>query len=1355
MQKTPVKTPNRIPTRTPNKTPNKSSTPKNKTQLAAEHASTKDEISSLQIPEIKDGPNARVLRLQQSTATNFLGFTSFPNLRSLDLNETLSSLSNTSIIVALRSLFIKCINGRDISSDVIISSFNYSGLVTVALRQGMNPELNPNPEIALQDSIEYLSKADPKQVLPDSDSSLYSIEEKDDQKLITVNIKGDFYSWYILDTECRWKSLNGIKTLNNSNPNANANVQENTNSILSRLNYPLKCEVRNASIKNGKNGMKSCTIYIPEYDNKYHVYAEINGDPNEGRILSLKAPLSANVEWKYKDDGTVINQSTHILPLTPNEVGRVIECDVTLADGYPTTKLFSAPIKPGEFRFRSIRLQGELVEGDEIEFDVSTKGTKAKFIGIRILRSSKHGEWEHIAFISSNNEGNQEQNNSTENQEQNENTQNSSNNSPSKTEQRSANNSPSKTEQRSANSTPKKSPNSSPKRSRSNSPRKIPDPSEVNQKLKYRLTVYDIGCVIRAVCITDGAGPPLMLTSNERVQPSRPQFTDPNIYGAGAVGMPLFAIAQYNGGLQGNCCYEWKVENKGERERNGARAFESMSTVPIMIPKEEDIGKIVTCKMTPIRNDGSLGDTVEARFPEPISSNASGLRECFLEYRKKTRSGRLQMSVVDEKEDPYQKLFKIHEGETIIVSQPCDWVVVTQNGIKAAGHSKMFTADGGSIKGIVVMFTDEYFAIAGQIEAAQPTASDVKITVDSDSSFLTAEFKYSGGIEGRSIIQWNKNDGIRETVVGFGRSIHYGVADRGCTFKAIITPQSLDGKCGTPIESEPFLIDDNYIVDERPIVSILNSPEEIKEEDEIHVTASNVENDENRKDKYVVISEPLAQKYKIVWVSSGKYVDEGPDFKVLDKYANKPLSMLIIDRLRDSVITQCDWDNVTGLIGNIVNLQLVSSVVDENRQKIYISKLFENGKEGDSKLIWYIYEKNNPDELNQEPFEKKEPFLIVDKTFEGFYVAVEYYARNTSQADYSPPVLSNKLMVPIRHPPSITITKAEIVPNKDFTELVCKVKTEGEGKIEYEWALVDPNSSAENNEPILTGEVSKSHEITDQDFECDVYCTISVYGPKDKKPCDTAEVYPAQNVRALFTPTINQAIITSPTKNPYNEFTLGQELEVTISDYQGIPYDEVKIIWQRCEETVNNTPKNTKASPDESVETNDNDAVWKTISHDPIYTATSADIGRKIRAVVEVSATHEILEDPVYSEKYATESVLISRNNQTILRMASALFRTKKALFDAKLPMGEKVVVSLENGMLLMKGGSSVLLRVQLPSVNVDTIEGTNNRISLKARHGYNTELTFNERKMSGGTKFTPPQTRELFIETLNLFKQE
>lgn len=65
------------------------------------------------------------------------------------------------------------------------------------------------------------------------------------------------------------------------------------------------------------------------------------------------------------------------------------------------------------------------------------------------------------------------------------------------------------------------------------------------------------------------------------------------------------------------------------------------------------------------------------------------MKECFLEYKKREHL-------------MYEKSNQIHQIKNYEYHNNVIWHVVTQAGIKQAGHSKMFTVEADSVKGVVV-----------------------------------------------------------------------------------------------------------------------------------------------------------------------------------------------------------------------------------------------------------------------------------------------------------------------------------------------------------------------------------------------------------------------------------------------------------------------------------------------------------------------------------------------------------------------------------------------------------------------------------------------------------------------------
>lgn len=1194
----------RTPTRTPTKTGNK--TPKKNSQVTTDNncVSVKGaENGFSSFSSLVSKRNARLLSLPRNGFTSFSGLKNFPNVRVIDLQDNPVEFSIESVLVAFRSLNITAINGVAVTDEDYEKSFSYSAVVTCALRKGMDPNLAEDPEEALKNAMEFFGQKE----------NAYTYEDETIQLADTAEI----YSWYMLDEEFNWKPIPGEES-----------------ALITPLNYPMKCELRNVHI-DGERTSQSATVIIPERDGKYHVFAEISGNAVEGGILAVRAPLSSKIEWKHADDDELLKEGTLILPLTADSVGKRIACDITPRSGVPATRLVTPEVKPGEFRFKSLKLQGQLVENDEITFEISTKGTKASFKGIRILRSARHGEWENVDFLSA-------------------------------------------------------------------------EQTDGESNLKYTLTVQDIGCVIRAVCITEGGGPPLMLTSSERVQPSAPRFITANIHGSMCVGMPIFAVAQYQGGVQGNCKYEWSIGGSKQR--------------PVIVPKESDIGKTVSCVMTPIRSDGSIGKKVVVTASSKIQTSKTPMQEKFLVFHKKTKSGKLQMSFADKPES--DKLFVIHEGETIIISKPCDWAVVdSHNNNTGLGVSKTFTAGPEHVKGILVVFGSDFFAIVGQIEAAQPTATNVEVTCDKSSAFITAKYDYYGGVEGRSIIQWNKSDGGKaETVVAFGRSHHLSLADRGCIYRAIVTPVSLDGLRGTPTTSEPFFVEDDCVTfDEKPTISLI--PPEAVVEDKMCVikVVPQGQELEPSDESIIQLTSPLTKRNAICWVYKGRVVRNDMSYKPTKSDIGKVFTIQVRDKLRGTVICECQLPAVEGASPSVSDVRLtVGEITADNKRRVNVHSKYYGGVEGDSIIIWRAQPPGSDEII--ELARTKQTWVDIDDSFGGAKIGVIYVPKSTTQEEPGEPVESEMVLIPEGPEEEvISVVSAKIVANEDLTELKCIVKTSGPGHVEYNWGY-DVNGDKQ-----FTDEVNSTRAVTEDDFDFPVFCHIQPITP-DGTNLQEVIVYMDPQLSELMIPTILDAKIQSVDAQKKAEFVQGQELSVSI-DYRGPPIANKIVRWQR---EVNGD--------------------WKNIIDSETYTPSLNDTEKNIRAIVAVQASHSLIQEMVCSEEFIAPSVLITKD-AVISKIAGTLHRRGKAQFDVILPTEEKGTANLEGATFTIKKGARELHKAPLKSINLEIMDNERSLIEIKSIKGYNTQLIFLEKKLNSGDVYNAEQARDLFVETLRKFR--
>ncbi|KAH0785436.1 Leucine Rich Repeat family protein [Histomonas meleagridis] len=937
---------------------------KRKSQIATQKAEYSIESEGVtSFSGIKSNNYLRYLKLPKNQISSFDGLNSFPNLKLIDLRGGEYNFTKKEILVAFRNLGISYINGESISSDDYAESFKYSALVTYALRQGMDPILNDDPEQQLKQTLTFLNQPD-------------ELPFETDDESVKIKIKGSRYLWYTLDSNFKWKLLE----------------QSSKNKITNSMNFPIKCEVDRTKV-----------YYLPEFDKCYHPYAELTGEPMEGCVLSVSTSLASTINWSVTDyEEDIPNNDTLIFPIIDKYVGKRICCTINYDNSISPTILKTPPIKSGEFRFKSLRLQGQLIEGDEVEFDITTKGTKNAFKGIKILRSARHGEWENVNFIESNGTN--------------------------------------------------------------------------NEKLTYKLTIQDIGCVIRAVCITEDNNTPLMLTSNERVQPSLPSFSDAKIYGSFQVGMPLFVVANYKGGNEGNSIYKWSI-GKSLHQR-------------YIVPTNDDIGKTISCVLTPIREDGSIGKQIEVTSSNTIQ-DGNPLQERFLKFHKKTKSGKLQMSFVEKK--PSNKLFQIKENESIIISEPYDWVVVNSNGLHVAGTSKVFYAKPEYISGIITLFSNDFFVIVGEVIASTPIASKVSITFDQVSCFLTVSYQYNGGIEGRSIIQWNKIDNYqKETVIGFGKSIRINITDRGCMFKAIVTPISIDGKIGKSISSENFMIEPTMIQNEDKIKLKLTPPKEAIEDIPIKVIEKSKLKNITTNLSIIEVSTTINKRNKIVWKHKNKTFNEGYEYIPNVNDIGKIFNVQIIDRLRSNVITECKLPPIKSGPPTIRNVKLhIKEIPNSDKYRIDVTGEFSGGIEGKSIIIWKIKKPNEEEEI--EVARTTQKYVEVDETFEGYLIGVTYIPFNTENKHRGKESSSDYILIPTKEKEKIIhIINTKIVPSNDLTNFICNVKFEGIGNIEYNWGYIV------DNERQYIEDTTNIHMITDDDLDFVLFCHVIALDENDE-----------------------------------------------------------------------------------------------------------------------------------------------------------------------------------------------------------------------------------------------------------------
>ena len=207
----------------------------------------------------------------------------------------------------------------------------------------------------------------------------------------------------------------------------------------------------------------------------------------------------------------------------------------------------------------------------------------------------------------------------------------------------------------------------------------------------------------------------------------------------------------------------------------------------------------------------------------------------------------------------------------------------------------------------------------------------------------------------------------------------------------------------------------------------------------------------------------------------------------------------------------------------------------------------------------------------------------------------------------------------------------------------------------------------------------------------------------------------------------------------------------SINNKPDIKKSETKIKTSKTKTTKENKEnKEKKENKNEEIKIEENEN-WKVISGGEDYTVQLADVGSMIRVRGILELQNEFIEK--IEIDYESKPIKIEKKNQIIEKMASSMLRSRKAEFQCQLSMGENVIIQVDADQFIIKSGQKVLLRSNVKQINIEINPLSIDSVILRAKHNYNTELTFGPLAMKGGNKFTPNQTRDLFYETISQFQ--
>jgi hypothetical protein len=131
------------------------------------------------------------------------------------------------------------------------------------------------------------------------------------------------------------------------------------------------------------------------------------------------------------------------------------------------------------------------------------------------------------------------------------------------------------------------------------------------------------------------------------------------------------------------------------------------------------VGKVLSCKMTPVRRDGAIGAQVALTTTAEVRAGKRRTQR-FVTIKKRTRQGNMQLSFIESLE--FDDLSSVPEGKMLIAAAPTDWVLIDSGGTFERRGSQAFKVEEGHRN-----VGRDYSAIVGQIVSSISSTSNVEV----------------------------------------------------------------------------------------------------------------------------------------------------------------------------------------------------------------------------------------------------------------------------------------------------------------------------------------------------------------------------------------------------------------------------------------------------------------------------------------------------------------------------------------------------------------------------------------------------------------------------------------------------
>ncbi|KAG9390963.1 Leucine-rich repeat [Carpediemonas membranifera] len=131
----------------------------------------------------------------------------------------------------------------------------------------------------------------------------------------------------------------------------------------------------------------------------------------------------------------------------------------------------------------------------------------------------------------------------------------------------------------------------------------------------------------------------------EMIRPAPPLIIDPAVQGSCLEGEELYVTGKYVGGHEGNSNLQWFVESSKTKAGQPKFTRIANATGRTFTPRREFIGKYVSVKYTPVRDDGVRGDVVVAVSPEAISAAPPTVSRLEIRSFDKTQGTKIVLGI--------------------------------------------------------------------------------------------------------------------------------------------------------------------------------------------------------------------------------------------------------------------------------------------------------------------------------------------------------------------------------------------------------------------------------------------------------------------------------------------------------------------------------------------------------------------------------------------------------------------------------------------------------------------------------------------------------------------------------------